>query len=180
MIRRMFWVHKALAGALHLYIRPVFIFTAIFILHILVSFNMVLDHLFFPSLGKKKIKSPIIVVGNPRSGTTFMQRFLVDNGFGTGSRLWKMIYPSLLMQFFLKPFLPIMEKFSPAKHHASAAHKTSLTGMEADDPALLFRYFDGFFLLGFFLSWSKKDYKAMFDPDIRDTSKRDFGWLEKI
>jgi hypothetical protein len=141
---------------------------------------MVFDHIFFPSLRKKKMKSPIIVVGNPRSGTTFMQRFLVDNGFGTGSRLWKMIYPSLTMQFFMKPFLPIMEKFSPAKHHAKAAHKTSLTGMEADDPALMFRYFDGFFLLGFFLSWSKTDYKDMFDPDIRDTSKRDFDWLEKI
>lgn len=180
MIRRMFLVHKALAGALHLYIRPIFIFAAVFILHIVVSFNMVLDHIFFPSLRKKKIKSPIVVVGNPRSGTTFMQRFLVDHGFGTGSRLWKLIYPSLLMQFFLKPLMPLMEKFSPAKYHPASTHKTSLTGMEADDPALLFRYFDGFFVLGFFLSWSKRDYTDLFDPELRDTSKRDFKWFEKV
>ena len=180
MIKRMFWVHKALAATFGLYIRPIFLFTGVFILHIVVSISMVLDYLFFPSLWRKKIKNPIIVVGNPRSGTTFLQRFLTDNGFGMGTRLWKEIYPSLIIQFFLRPFMPIMEKFSPAKHHAGAAHKTSLTAMEADDPALLFRYFDGFFLLGFFLSWSKTDYMDQFDPDIRDTAKRDFDWLEKV
>jgi hypothetical protein len=180
MIERMFLAHKALAGAFHMYVRPIFIFTAIFTLYILVSFNQVLDHIFFPSLRRKKIKRPIIVVGNPRSGTTFMQRFLVDNGFGTGSRLWKLIYPSLVMQSFLKPLLPFLEKVSPAKHHATAAHKTSLTGMEADDPALLFRYFDGFFVLAFLLSWSKKDYSDLFRPELRDTSKRDFDWFEKV
>ncbi len=180
MLKRMFIVHKALAEAFGLYVRPVFVFTLIWILHGVVSINMVLDHLFFPSLRKKKIARPIIIVGNPRSGTTFLQRFLIDNGFGTGSRLWKMIYPSLTMQFFLKPILPLLEKVSPARYHAAAAHKTSLTGFETDDPGILFRYFDGFFLLGFLLSWSKKDYTDEFDPDIRDTAKRDFGWWREI
>lgn len=180
MIFRMFLVHKALAGAFRAYIAPVFIFTGIFFLHGIVSFFMVLDHIFFPSLAKKKIKSPIIIVGNPRSGTTFLQRFLVDNGFGTGSRLWKLIYPSLTLQAIMKPFLPIMEKLSPAKHHANAAHKTSLTAIETDDPALMFRYFDGFFIYGFFLSWSKDDLIDQFDPELRDTSKRDFNWFEKV
>lgn len=180
MISRMFLVHKALASAFRAYIAPVFIFIGIFLLHIFVSFFMVLDHIFFPSLRKKKIRSPIVIVGNPRSGTTFLQRFLVDNGFGTGSRLWKLIYPALSLQTLLKPFMPIMEKFSPAKHHAHAAHKTSLTGIETDDPALMFRYFDGFFIYGFFLSWLEKDMKDLVDPDIRDTSKRDFAWFEKV
>lgn len=180
MIYRMFLVHKALARSFHKYISPIFLFNAIFFLHIFVSIFMVLDHLFFPSIRKKDVSSPIIIVGNPRSGTTFLQRFLVDNGFGTGSRLWKMIYPSLTLQTLLKPFLPIMEKFSPAKHHAAAAHKTNLTGIETDDPSLMFRYFDGFFILAFFLSWSKDDKTELFDPAKRDTSKRDFTWLSKL
>jgi hypothetical protein len=180
MLKRMFIVYKTLGETFGLYIRPVFIFTVIWILHFIVSIFMVLDHIFFPSLRKKHIKNPIIIVGNPRSGTTFLQRFLIDNGFGTGSRLWKTLYPSLTMQFFLKPLLPMLEKFSPAKFHAAAAHNTSLTGYETDDPGILFRYFDGFFLLGFFLSWSKTDYTEMFDPDIRDTARRDFGWWTKV
>jgi hypothetical protein len=109
-----------------------------------------------------------------------MQRFMVDNGLGTGMRIWKMLYPSLTLQTIIKPFLPIMEKFSPARHHSSVVHETSLTGIETDDPALLFRFFDGFFVYGFFLAWAEKDLKYMFDPKNRDTSERDFAYLKKI
>ena len=91
MLKRMFIVHKTLAETFGLYIRPLFIFAAILILHFVVSICMVLDHLFFPSLRKKNIKSPIIIVGNQAG--LLLQRFLIDNGFGTGSRLWKMLYP---------------------------------------------------------------------------------------
>jgi hypothetical protein len=109
-----------------------------------------------------------------------MQRFLVTNGLGTGMRIWKMLYPSLTFQTIIKPFLPLMEKFSPARHHSSVIHETSLNGIETDDPALLFRFFDGFFVYGFFLAWAKDDYKDMFDPKNRDTSDRDFNYLKKI
>jgi hypothetical protein len=73
-----------------------------------------------------------------------------------------------------------MEKISPARHHSSIIHETSLTGIETDDPALLFRYFDGFFVYGFFLAWAKEDLKYMFDPANRDTSERDFSYLKNI
>jgi hypothetical protein len=91
-----------------------------------------------------------------------------------------MINPSLTQQAFLRPFLPILEKFSPTKHHAAAAHKTSLTSIETDDPATLFRYFDGFFLYGFFLAWSDEDPVKLFMPEHRDTSERDFEWYRQI
>ena len=180
MLYRMFLVYKALAGTLHVFVKPIFMFSGILLLHLVTTVTMMLDWIFFPALRRTKVERPIIVVGNPRSGTTVLQRFLVDNGFGTGSRLWKMLYPSLTLQALLKPFLPLLEKISPAKHHANAAHKTSLTAIEADDPALVFRYFDGFFLYGFFLCWSKENLKDMIDPELRDTSKRDFDWLEKL
>ena len=40
-----------------------------------------------------------------------------------------------------------MEKISPAKHHSTDAHKTSLASIETDDVSLLFRFFDGFFYM---------------------------------
>ena len=43
---------------------------------------------FFPSLIYKKVKNPIIIVGNPRSGTTFLHRFLIKNHIGSGSQLF--------------------------------------------------------------------------------------------
>ena len=180
MFLRMFKVYQAIGKNFHKWFSPLFTFFGILLLHIVVSIGLLLDYMFFPSLRKKKVERPIVVVGNPRSGTTFLQRFLVDHGFGAGMRIWKMLYPSLVLQIFIKPLLPLLEKLSPARFHAQAVHDTNLTNIETDDPALLFRFFDGFFLYGFFLAWAKTDLKAMFDPDTRDTSVRDFNWLETI
>lgn len=180
MLSRMFKMWGALSYSFHKRLSPLFTIIGFLGLRWVNSLGLALDHLFFPQVRKVTIRNPIVIVGNPRSGTTFLQRFLVDNDFGTGMRLWKMLYPSLTIQTLLKPLLPLLERFSPAKHHASAAHKTSLTGIETDDPALFFRYFDGFFAYGFFLAWAKEDLREMFDPHIRDTSERDFAYLEKM
>ncbi len=180
MLSRMIMVFKAVGHTFHKWFALLPMFIGFLLLYVIVSIGMILDYVFFPSLWKKRVKNPVVIVGNPRTGTTFLQRFLVQNGLGSGMRIWKMLYPSLVLQTLLKPFLPLLEKMSPARFHEAAAHKTSLTGIETDDPSLLFRYFDGFFVYGFFLAWSEDDPKEMFDPDIRDTSKRDFSWLRKI
>ena len=86
------------------------------------------------------IKQPILIVGNPRSGTTFLHHYLTSNNFGTGSQLWQMLYPSVLFQKILKPILPFLEKYSPTKYHSTDAHKTSLQSVETDDASILFRF----------------------------------------
>ena len=123
----------------------------------------ILDHLIFPRI-RKPLKGPIVIVGNPRSGTTFLHRFLINSGFGVGSQLWQMVYPSVTIQKMIKPFLPIMEYISPARHHSTEAHQTSLTSIETDDVSLLFRFFVGFFLYGFFLSFDEEDLFDWVDP----------------
>lgn len=141
---------------------------------------MTIDRIFYPFKLQKKITSPILIVGNPRSGTTFIHRYLANNGFGAGSRLYQMIFTSIVLQKIIKPFLPILEKVSPAKFHSDSVHKTSLSAIETDDPSLLFRFFDGFFLYAFILSWAKEDLLDWFQPANRDNSERDFRWLETM
>ncbi|OUW60331.1 MAG: hypothetical protein CBD58_04805 [bacterium TMED198] len=138
-----------------------------------------IDKLFYPSLINKKVQAPVLIVGNPRSGTTFLHRFLIKNKIGQGSELWQMLYPSLIQQKFMKPFLPLLEKISPTRHHSTEAHKTSLSSIETDDASMLFRYFDGFFLYGFILSWSKDDLFDWVDPKIRNTSDRDCAYFNE-
>ena len=148
-------------------------------LRILVSIGLLLDHIFFPSIRKKKI-TPLVIVGNPRSGTTFLHRFLIKQGLGVGAQLWQMVYPSLTLQKLIKPLLPLLEIISPARHHSTAAHKTSLTSIETDDVSLLFKYFDGFFLYGFILAFAEENLFDWFDPKKRDTTDRDFDWYENL
>jgi hypothetical protein len=76
--------------------------------------------------------------------------------------------------------LPLLEKVSPAKFHASKAHDTNLSSVETDDVAILFRYLDGFFFYGFFLAFDEPDHILQFDPRVRDVSDRDVAWLDEL
>ena len=149
-------------------------------LRAIIAVGMALDHVFFPKLRRVRANRPIVLVGNPRTGTTFLQRFLADKGFGCGMELFMMLYPSLIIQKIFRPFLPLLEKVSPAKFHATKAHDTNLSSVETDDVAVLFRYLDGFFLYGFFLAFDEPDHYLQFDPRVRDVSRRDFAWLDKL
>ena len=77
------------------------------ILRFIVGFFMILDNIFFPSLIDRKIKNSITIVGNPRSGTTFLHRYLIKNNIGSGSQLWQLIYTSVILQKIIKPILSI-------------------------------------------------------------------------
>lgn len=177
MLKRIFKVYLIIGKNFNMWLSPILTGVLLFSLRITVVVGQVLDHLFFWSV-RKPLNNPIIIVGNPRSGTTFLHRFLIKLQVGSGSQLWQTLYPSILIQKLVKPFLPLMEKISPARHHSTEAHKTSLTSVETDDVSLLFRYLDGFFLYGFFLTFDDDDLFHWVDPKIRDTSKRDFEWFE--
>ena len=163
-----------------LWVSPITTGLFLFIMRTIVSIGLFTDKLFYKIARKPYLKNPIVIVGNPRSGTTFLQRYLIQSNLGRGSQLWQLIYPSIVLQKLIRPLLPILEKISPARHHSTAAHKTSLSSVETDDVGLFFRYFDGFFLYGFLLSFADEDLFEYFDPKVRDTSKRDFDWFENV
>ena len=157
MLGRMGAVYRVLRKTFGVKVIPLFLAVLFGVVRTVVAIGMALDNLFFPKLAKTRANRPIVLVGNPRTGTTFLQRFLSDEGFGAGMELFLMLYPSLLLQKFLRPLLPLLEKISPAKYHSTEAHQTSLSSVETDDVAVLFRHLDGFFLYGFFLSCDEED-----------------------
>ncbi len=179
-VSRMGRVYRVLRKTHHLRVAPLVLAVAFAGLRVLVAICMALDRVFFAKVRRTRANRPIVLVGNPRSGTTFLQRFLADHGFGSGMELFLMLYPSVLLQRLLKPFLPLLERISPAKYHSTEAHHTSLTSVETDDVGVLFRYFDGFFLYGFFLSFDEEDMLPSVDPRVRDTCARDFAWLDAL
>lgn len=177
--KRLRTTYITLGKAFGQWISPIFTGILLSSLKLKVILYNLLDKIIYPKKATTKLKTPILIVGNPRSGTTFLQRFLAKN-VGTGSELWEMLFPSILLQKFVKPFLPLLEKVSPTKHHSTEAHKTSLSSVETDDAAILFRYTDGFFLYGFILAWAEKDLFSWFDPQQRNMSDRDFDWLSRM
>lgn len=179
-LSRMGRVYRVLGRTHRVRVVPLFLALLFGLLRSLVALGMALDGVFFPRLKRTKATRPIVLVGNPRTGTTFLQRFLADEGFGAGMELFLMLYPSLTLQRLLRPVLPVLEKLSPARFHSTEAHETSLSSVETDDVAVLFRYLDGFFLYGFFLSFEDEDLLPEFDPRRRDTAPRDFAWLEAL
>ena len=177
---RMGHIYRVMRRTFKVRVVPLFLAVLFGVVRTFVGIAMTLDNLLVGRLRRTKAARPIVLVGNPRTGTTFLQRFLSDEGFGKGMELFLMLYPSLLLQKLLRPVLPLLEKISPAKFHSTDAHQTSLSSVETDDVAVLFRYLDGFFLYGFFLSWEDEDMLPAFDPRVRDTSARDFDWLDKL
>jgi omega-hydroxy-beta-dihydromenaquinone-9 sulfotransferase len=177
---RMGRVYRVLRRAFGVRVVPLFIAVLFGFVRTLVAVTMALDNVFFPRLHRTRANRPIVLVGNPRTGTTFLQRFLADEGFGSGMELFLMLYPSLTLQKMLRPILPLLERISPAKYHSTDAHQTSLSSVETDDVGVLFRYLDGFFLYGFFLSFDDEDLLSWFDPRVRDTSRRDNAWLDAL
>ncbi|HWA75883.1 MAG TPA: sulfotransferase [Polyangiaceae bacterium] len=177
---RMSHVYRVLRRVHHVRVIPLFLAALFACLRTVVWFGMLLDRLFFPQLARTRANRPIVLVGNPRTGTTFLQRFLADAGFGSGMELFLMLYPSLTLQRLLRPVLPLLERVSPARFHSTEAHETSLSSVETDDVGVLFRYLDGFFLYGFFLSFEEQETLPAFDPRERDTSERDFDWLDTL
>ncbi|MCA9716785.1 MAG: sulfotransferase [Myxococcales bacterium] len=178
-LHRMRLAYRVIRRVFGVRVAPLFTGVLFGVLRGAVALFMGLDAL-LPRLRRTRVTRPIVIVGSPRTGTTFLQRFLHRTGVGTGMQLWRMLYPSVLLQKLLRPLLPLLERVSPARHHSTVAHATSLTSVETDDAGIFLRFFDGFFLYGFFLAWDDEDHRGMVDPAVRDTSARDYDWLERV
>ncbi len=161
-------------------IKPLVVFSGMAVMRLVMRMSIHVDKLFYP-VSTTEVKKPIVIIGNHRTGSTFLQRFLHDNNFGSGMKLYQMLYPSLVVQIFMRPILPILEALSPTKHHDQDVHKTGLTIVETDDAGMTFRFFDGFFLYGFILAFFQdEDLIKQFTPEERDTSARDWPWLHEL
>jgi len=67
---------------------------------VLIWSGLLLDEVFYPAYHDIKIKQPVFIIGNPRSGTTFLQRLLAkDSHSFICMRTWEIFgAPSILMR----------------------------------------------------------------------------------
>ena len=70
-----------------------------------------LDRIFYPDFLNVEIKSPVFIIGNPRSGTTFLHRLLaLDEMHFSCMRMWEIFFAPSIVQRKMLCFLTSSSK----------------------------------------------------------------------
>ena len=137
----------------------------------LVSTSQALDFL-EPRIRRSRVVSPVIIIGNPRSGTTFLHRYLDAQGIATGSRILDIFLPSLLLNRTVTRFFA--RRLAGPSSSTNIAHQTGVGLVDNDDIGLMLRFLDGplheLGLGGFHLNRRPQ----------HDTTARDLAWFQRM
>ncbi|SVD98785.1 uncharacterized protein METZ01_LOCUS451639, partial [marine metagenome] len=92
LLKRLITAYTTVGKNFGFWISPIFSGILLLLLRLINFIFMKLDWIFFKKIRDNNINNPIIIVGNPRSGTTFLHRYLVNSKIGIGTQLWQMLY----------------------------------------------------------------------------------------
>ncbi|NLH48100.1 MAG: sulfotransferase [Myxococcales bacterium] len=166
------------------HLRPVGTFCLLQIHRLINGATRALDHLFFPEFRRQPLDRPIFILGNPRGGTTFVHRFLLNTDRLCAFELWEMLFPAITARKIFGRFIHRFAPLSPARYHSSDAHETGLRDVETDDAMAFFHFVDGGFLWSYFLAWEdtwgsrlSRDYFEL-DDEPEERKQRLFRYLE--
>jgi hypothetical protein len=134
-------------------LRPIGTFSLLQFHHLFSALTLAADRVVYPGFRAIPLDRPIFVLGNPRSGTTFIHRFLLNTERMAAFQLWEMLFPAICARKMLAGVIHRFAPLSPARYHSSAAHETGLRDVETDDALAFFHFVDGGFLWSYFLAW---------------------------
>lgn len=161
-------IYRTIYRNVGLQLRPLVTFGLLQVRHLINGASRAADHLLYPGFRKQTIDRPIFILGNPRSGTTFLHRFLLESQQLCAFELWEMLMPAISFRRSFDGLIDKLASLSPAKYHNSAAHETGLRDIETDDAMAFFNFMDGGFLWSYYLAWEDRwgseQSKRYFEP----------------
>lgn len=96
-----------------------------------VWFMRLLDHIFFPGFRKQALRTPVYIIGNPRSGTTFTHRLMALDQQFSYLKLYHTIFPSVICYKFFETAGKIDRIFGcPAAKLLNGISKKGFKGWE--------------------------------------------------
>ena len=108
-----------------------FIFTPFLVFNRITFF---LDKLIFPDYRKVAIERPIFIIGNPRSGTTFLHRMLNQTREYAAFEAWHLIFPALSARLFFRPLVNFLIKNNMSQILPDEfGHKIALDEIEEEE-----------------------------------------------
>jgi hypothetical protein len=105
-----------------------------------VHVTMCLDNVFFPAHRKEEIKTPVFIIGHPRSASSFLHHILTETGDFLAFKNWEVHSPALVVRGLLERFTlarlcftGISDlRYTPrAVWRETSAHPGGLKGMHA-------------------------------------------------
>jgi len=111
---------------------------------------LLLDEVFFPKYHRQEVKQPVFIIGNPRSGTTFLHQLMnEDVETFTSFKVWELIFaPSILQRKMIwgsiriakwigAPVQKILRSFNKRMSKRTKAHAIRIDAAEEDDHILI-------------------------------------------
>lgn len=145
--------------------------------------GLLLDELFFPAYRQIEIRQPVFIIGNPRSGTTFLQRLLArDRHNFLSMRTWEIFgAPSIMMRktiwFTVRAARALgvrisrrIRKLETLWKESDHIHRLRLRAPEEDE-YLFIHIFSTMKIWSFAAMEDKADPYIYFDAKIPDTDK---------
>lgn len=104
--------------------------------------TLLMDRLFFPGYRRVEVKSPIFILGHPRSGTTFLQRLLTQTRDFAAFEAWEMAFPALTVRGLIAPLVHrLASRGKGVVIEAEIGHQVRLTEIDEDE-ALFYHLLD--------------------------------------
>ena len=157
-----------------------------------IRFAYLMDNLLFPDHHDQEVSEPVFIVGNFRSGTTFLYRLLSKDDRSTSFASWELyLAPSVVGRRFYQwlmgvnhvignPARWVIGIFNRIVEKEAYMHKIGLTEAE-EDGQVLFQIWSSFDLIAFFPFPELVRKYIYYDHQIpEDVKKRDMRYYAEI
>src|SRR5260370_40485348 len=109
-------LYRTIGKTFGVWVRPVGAFLLLQVRQAISATTLGLDHLVYPRHRKQSIDRPIFIIGNPRSGTTFLHWLLLGAGGMAAFELWEMLFPAITARQPLRRVGPRLGRLAPARY----------------------------------------------------------------
>ena len=136
-------------------------------------FTLWLDKIFFPQYQQVEIKSPVFIIGNPRSGTSFLRNLLTQTDDFVSFKTWEIFFPSLTARVLVKPIINFLIKRNLTQiMPESSGHGLYLDRVEHDEFLFVHKLDTQFLLLLSPLGFGDREYPELRLYDRQPDSRR--------
>lgn len=136
-------------------------------------FTLWLDKIFFAQYQQVEIKKPVFIIGNPRSGTSFLHNLLTQTDDFVSFKTWEIFFPSLTARIFIKPIINFLTRHNLTQiMPESSGHGLYLDRVEHDEFLFVHQLDTQFLLLLSPLGYSDREYPELRLYDQQPDSRR--------